>query len=124
MKLQPDTFNVQSITGYGPDWIGLGDEKIYTSVVIGSKGERFEWNCCRFEDFNEVHFEMLAKIKPELVIFGSGLKLRFPPARLTKELAMDRIGLETMDTQAACRTYNILAGEGRHVLAALLLETR
>jgi uncharacterized protein len=124
MKLQPDIFNAQSITGYGKDWIGLGEEKIIVSVVIGSKGERFEWNCRRFEDLNEAHFELLAKIKPELVILGTGFKLRFPTAQLTKELALHRIGLEIMDTQAACRTYNILAGEGRHVLAALLIETR
>jgi uncharacterized protein len=56
------------------------------------------------------------------VIFGSGTLLRFvPPAFLSRLMSM-RIGLETMDTLAACRTYNILAGEGRHVIAALLIE--
>jgi hypothetical protein len=47
---------------------------------------------------------------------------RFPPAAWLRALMARRIGLETMDTQAACRTYNILAGEGRNVAAALLLE--
>jgi uncharacterized protein len=57
-----------------------------------------------------------------LVIFGSGARLRFPPPAWLQALMRQRIGIETMDTQAACRTYNILAGEGRSVLAALVIE--
>ena len=64
----------------------------------------------------------LADMKPELVIFGSGTRLRFPPPAFLRGLMDQRIGLETMDTLAACRTYNILAGEGRHVVAALLID--
>ena len=60
---------------------------------------------------------------PELVVFGSGARLRFAPPALLRGLMARRIGVETMDTAAACRTYNILAGEGRRVVAALLLET-
>lgn len=126
MKLQPDRLDVQSILGYGPGWVGLGSngtaEKIEHSVVIGSRGEKFEWNCARFEDITEAHFELLAGTRPELVIFGSGKRLRFPPPAFTRALMQNRIGLETMDTLAACRTYNILAGEGRRVIAALLIE--
>ena len=59
---------------------------------------------------------------PELVVFGSGSKLRFAPPALLRGLMARRIGVETMDTQAACRTYNILASEGRNVVAALILE--
>ena len=65
---------------------------------------------------------MLGNLKPELVIFGSGARLRFPPPAFLRSLMDARIGLETMDTLAACRTYNILAGEGRHVIAALIVE--
>ncbi|NMM05298.1 Mth938-like domain-containing protein [Polaromonas sp.] len=126
MKLQPDRLDVQSILGYGPGWIGLGSngvaEKIERSIVIGSRGEKFDWNCARFEDLTAEHFAQLAQTQPELVIFGSGTRLRFPPPALLRALMEKRIGLETMDTLAACRTYNILAGEGRQVLAALLIE--
>ncbi len=126
MKLQPDHFDVQSILGYGPGWIGLGSqgvaEKIFHSVVIGSRGEKFPWECARFEDLTEQHFARLAEAKPELVIFGSGARLRFPPPAFLRSLMAQRIGVETMDTLAACRTYNILAGEGRKVMAALLIE--
>ena len=126
MKLQPDRLEVQSILAYGAGWVGLGNngvaEKIDYSVVIGSRGEKFAWQGSRFEDLTAEHFELLANLKPELVIFGSGTRLRFAPALLLRHLMSARIGIETMDTLAACRTYNILAGEGRHVIAALLIE--
>ncbi|MBC7608541.1 MAG: Mth938-like domain-containing protein [Polaromonas sp.] len=126
MKLQPDRLDVQAILGYGPGWVGLGHngvaEKIERSIVIGSRGEKFDWNCERFEDLTEDHFAILAATQPELVIFGSGSRLRFPPPAFMRALMQRRIGLETMDILAACRTYNILAGEGRQVIAALLIE--
>jgi uncharacterized protein len=126
MKLQPDRLDVQSILAYGPGWVGLGSngiaEKIDYSIVIGSRGEKFAWKCKRFEDLTPEHFAPLADLKPELVIFGSGTRLQFPPPAFLRGLMAQRMGLETMDTLAACRTYNILAGEGRHVLAALLIE--
>ncbi|MEI6732993.1 MAG: Mth938-like domain-containing protein [Comamonadaceae bacterium] len=123
MKIQPDIIGVQSISSYGPDWIGVAGEKITSSVVIGSRGERFAWNCKRFEEIGAGHFAQLAALDPELVIFGSGQTIRFPPGHWIKALIEKQIGIETMDTPAACRTYNVLAGEGRTVLVALLMET-
>ena len=123
MKIQPDFISVQSISGYGPGWIGVANEKISSSVVIGSRGERFDWACQRFEDLGPEHFAQLAALDTELIIFGSGNRIRFPLSAWIKPLIDKQTGIETMDTQAACRTYNILAGEGRHVAVALLLET-
>ena len=122
MKLQPDRFDVQAITGYGPGWVGVGTDRITSSVVIGSRGERLEWPAGRFEDLTAEHFQQLAQLGAEVVIFGSGDRIRFPRAAWLKPLVAARIGLETMDTAAACRTYNILAQEGRVVAVALLLE--
>lgn len=126
MKLQPDRLDVQSILAYGPGWVGLGSqgvaEKIGYSIVIGSRGEKFAWDCASFEQLSAAHFTRIAELQPELVIFGSGTRLRFPPPAFLRDLMGRRIGVETMDTLAACRTYNILAGEGRHVIAALLIE--
>ena len=126
MKLQPDRLDVQSILAYGAGWVGLGNngvaEKIDYSVVIGSRGEKFAWQCAHFEHLTVERFGLLADLKPELVIFGSGARLRFAPPAFLRSLMAARIGIETMDTLAACRTYNILAGEGRHVVAALLIE--
>lgn len=123
MKFQPDSIKGQSISAYGPGWIGVGSEKISTSVVIGSRGERFDWACNRFEDLTAEHFAQLAALGTELIIFGSGNRIRFPQGAWIQALIDKQIGIETMDTQAACRTYNILAGEGRKVAVALLLET-
>ncbi len=122
MKIQPDPSNAQSISGYGSGWVSIGQEKITTSLVIGSRGERFEWLCEKFEDLGEAHFLLLSSMNTELVIFGSGERLRFPKAAWLKPLVDKQIGLESMDTQAACRTYNILASEGRHVALALIIE--
>jgi uncharacterized protein len=128
MKLQPDRLEVQSILGYGPGWVGVANqgvaEKIEHSILLGSRGEKIAWNCHQFEQLTSQHFDTIAALGPELVIFGSGSRLRFLPPALLRSLMDRRIGLETMDTLAACRTYNILAGEGRHVIAALRLETQ
>jgi uncharacterized protein len=122
MKLQPDRSDVQTISGYGPGWVGIDGEKITHSVIISSAGERIEWSSRTFEDLDAQHFEQLAKLDVEVVIFGSGSRIRFPRAAWLTPLMARRIGLETMDTAAACRTYNILAQEGRSVAVALLLE--
>lgn len=122
MKLEPDNFDVQSIQGYGPGWVGVNGEKITASVIIGSKGLRMAWQCSSFAELTAAHFAQLAETDAELVIFGSGKRLRFPQAAWLQPLMAKRVGLETMDTGAACRTYNILAGEGRNVVVALLLE--
>jgi uncharacterized protein len=122
VKLQPDKSDAPTITGYGPGWVGVGTEKITHSVIIGSHGERLPW-AARFEDLGPEHFDVLAGLPVEVVIFGSGDRIRFPKPAWLATLAQRRIGIETMDSAAACRTYNILAQEGRQVAVALLLDT-
>ena len=123
MKLQPDKSDVQSISGYGPGWVGVNGDRITHSVIVSSKGERIVWPSSRFEDLGPEHFAQLAQLDAEVVIFGSGSRIRFPKAAWLQPLLARQIGIETMDTAAACRTYNILAQEGRSVAAALLLES-
>ncbi len=122
MKFQPDRSSAQTIRGYGPGWIAIDADRIEHSVVVGASGLRQAWDCSRFEELTAAHFEALASLDAEVIVFGSGLRNRFPPPAWLRPLMERRLGLETMDTQAACRTYNILAGEGRNVVAALLLE--
>jgi uncharacterized protein len=123
MKLQPDRIETQSVTGYGSGWIAIQGEKITHSMLITSEGLRLDWKCQSFDDLGPEHFTQLAALEVELIIFGSGERLRFPKPEWQIGLMSRRIGLETMDTQAACRTYNILAGEGRKVAAALVIES-
>ena len=123
MKIQLDKFTVQSITGYGPGWVSVQGEKIESSIVVSAKGQRVPWQCATFQDLTAEHFSKLADMAPELVIFGSGKSIKFPNPKLLTALYARHIGMETMDTYAACRTYNILAGEGRDVVLALLIDS-
>ncbi len=122
MKLQPDRSSAQTITAHGPGWVAVGPDRIDHSVIITSDGQRLPWPAVDFEQLEARHFEVLATLGVEVVIFGSGGRIRFPRAAWIAPLAGRGVGLETMDTPAACRTYNILAQEGRQVAAALLLE--
>ncbi len=122
MKLQPDQSSIQTVTAHGPGWVAVNGERIESSVVLSSRGERFEWECPAFDQLAADHFARLVGLDAELVIFGSGQRLRFPHPAWLAPLMARRVGVETMNTAAACRTYNILAAEGRHVVAALLIE--
>jgi uncharacterized protein len=122
MKLHPDQFDVQAITGYGPGWVGVNGEKITHSVLVASTGERIEWHASRYDELGAEHFAQLAALGVEVALFGSGERIRFPKPAWLRPLIEAGIGLETMDTAAACRTYNILAQEGRRVAVALLIE--
>jgi len=121
MKFQPDAISGPSITGYGPGWVAVNGEQFTHNLVVSSTGGHTRWECPSFEDLQAAHFEQLLALEPEVVIFGSGARIRFPQPQWLAALYARRIGLETMDTQAACRTYNFLAGEGRKVVAALLV---
>ena len=122
MKLQPEKSDVQTLTAHGPGWVAVNNEKVTSSVVVGSRGERFTWNCTCFEQLGAEHFAQLAALGAEVIIFGSGARIHFPKPVWLRPLMEQRTGVETMDTPAACRTYNILASEGRHVVAALIVE--
>lgn len=122
MKLHADQLSAQSIQAYGDGWISVNGEKITHSVVLNADGGRSPWLCERLSDIGPDHFSQLLTLNPELVIFGSGKKLHFLHPSLMAGLINRGVGVETMDTAAACRTYNVLAQEGRRVVACLLME--
>ncbi|MDI9232630.1 Mth938-like domain-containing protein [Limnohabitans lacus] len=125
MKLQPDKSNAPTINAHGPGWIEVNGEKHTQSVVVSSLDgvASWTWTPKHFNELSAQAFEELAQDGVELVLLGCGKKLQFPPASLLRPLISKGIGLESMDTLAACRTYNILASEGRKVFAALLIES-
>jgi uncharacterized protein len=125
MKLQADRIEGQNaIARHGPDGVIVNGVEYRSSVLVPAAGGVTAWPVERFEALTEAHFEAIAALSPELVIFGSGSRIRFPHPSLIRPLITRRIGVETMDTAAACRTYNVLLAEGRAVVAALLFETR
>ncbi len=123
LKLHQDTSGaLNTVTGYGPDYVDVNLQRHEGSVIVLPGAPVREWPVSSFDALAPEHFAMLLDPAPELVIFGSGARLRFPHPRLVAALTAKRIGVETMDFQAACRTYNILMAEGRKVAAALLIE--
>ena len=123
MKLHAERIEgTNAIARYGKDGVLVNGITHTTSVVVPWRGTVGTWSVQRFEELNAGHFAELILHEPELVIFGSGLKMRFAPPSCLRALIEKGIGFESMDTAAACRTYNVLLAEGRAVLAALLFE--
>jgi uncharacterized protein len=121
MKFQPDTFaGSNAISRHESGAVWVNNQRFEGSLLVPWKGQVQAWSALDHAALTAEHFEPLLALKPELVIFGSGARLRFISAALYRSLIDARIGLETMDTAAACRTYNVLAAEGRSVIAALL----
>jgi uncharacterized protein len=89
---------------------------------LSSDGAISEWPLKSFEELAATHFDQMVNLQPELILIGTGSRQRFPKPELLKTLISAKIGFEIMDSQAACRTYNILVGEGRRVLLALIVE--
>ena len=123
MKLQADRIEGQNaIARYGPGGVAVNGVEHRSSVIVPWSGAVVEWAVSTFEALAETHFEVVAALGAEIVIFGSGARIRFLSPGVLRSLHVRRIGVETMDTAAACRTYNILLSEGRSVVAALLFE--
>ena len=123
MKLQAERIEgSNAIARHGPDGVAVNGTEYSHSVVVPWSGPVMDWSVAAFDQLEAEHFARLAELKPELVIFGSGTRLRFPKPAWLQPLMALRIGVESMDTAAACRTYNVLLAEGRTVIAALLFE--
>jgi len=124
MKFQPDTLpgtNTVSRHERGAVWVN--GTRWDHSVLVPWRGEVRPWSLDDLAGLTVAHFEQVLALKPEVVIFGSGERLQFVLPGLYRSLIDARIGIETMDTAAACRTYNVLASEGRSVVGALLLTS-
>ena len=123
MKMRADRIEGQNaIARHGPEGVVVNGVEHTESVIVPWRGEVTPWHAESFESLAPDHFARIAALKPELVIFGSGARLRFPAPALLRPLIDAGIGIETMDTAAACRTYNVLLAESRAVVAALLFE--
>jgi uncharacterized protein len=108
-------------TGYGDDHVLVNGQRLDFGLVLGPNLlDRESFVSVSFETLEARHFAHLAGLESEIVLLGTGSRLRFPHPSLTRPLIEARIGLEVMDTGSACRTYNILAGEGRKVVVAIL----
>lgn len=122
MKIQLETgVGRYLVRSYGPGTIKINDVAYTSSVLLTPEQIVADWPPQLFAELSARHFDPVVAFKPEVVILGTGAHLKFPEPPVLAPLSRAGIGVEVMDTAAACRTYNILASDGRKVVAALLM---
>jgi uncharacterized protein len=122
MKLQlAKTDGLNTFTAYGEGYVSVNGVRHNCNLTVLPGRLIPAWTQADFDSLTVADFELLASLDAEIIILGTGNKLRFPRPELMQPLIQAQKGLEVMDLQAACRTYNILAAEGRKVAAGLLL---
>lgn len=107
------------IQAYQPGSFKINDQEVTHGVIINEQDYQ-EWCPDSIDTLEEKDIESALAYEPDILVMGTGSRQIFPPAQLMVSLAQKRIGLEVMDTAAACRTYNVLRSEGRNVTAAIL----
>lgn len=122
MKLQLEQpAGTNLVRAFGPGQLRIGDRTHTTSVIVTATALIAPWRPASAQDLAASDFEPLLGLGPEVVLLGTGAQQQFPDAELLRVLYQRRIGIEVMDTSAACRTYNLLVTEGRNVAAALIV---
>jgi uncharacterized protein len=121
MKFHLSTTEGNVFTGHGEGFIRLGVVEYRENVLVTPERIITGWAPGGIQALSEADFAAIAELHPEVALLGTGASLRFPNPRLTRPLIDAGIGLEVMDTPAACRTFNILAAEGRRVAAGVLI---
>lgn len=123
MKFQREATSDFAITAYTADSVSVAGVEYRHSLRVSHQAAAAAWPVANFADITAASVAHATQVQPEIVIIGTGKRLRFPPPLALAPLRDAHIGFEIMDTNAACRTYNVLLGEGRQVAALLLLET-
>lgn len=122
MKLQiAQTEGQNTVTAYGKDYVSVNAVRHTQNIIVMPDRIIPAWAVSTSAAMVLADFELLASLETEIILLGTGNALRFPPPEFMRPLIEARKGLEVMDMQAACRTYNVLISEGRKVAAALLL---
>ena len=123
MKLHAtSTQQYQTVTAYDDAGVEINLARFGASLVVLPEAAPAPWPVAGFDRLTAEHFAQIDALSPDVVILGTGRRQRFVHPKLTTVLTARRIGVECMDNQAACRTYNILMGEGRKVTLALILQ--
>ena len=117
-----DSISAVTIRKVEPGAVRIGGETVAENVVLFRDAIQRGISLDNVEALQEQDLEDLLSKQPELVIFGTGWKSQRPPRELVFAMARRGIGFETMDTPAACRTFNILVSEGRDVAAVLIIR--
>jgi len=121
MKLHlANSDGVNAIRGYSGGEIRVNTERYASSVLVLPESIKAPWGPASLAELTSAHIDEIIALDPEVVLLGTGERLEFPQPAVVRGLADAGIGLEVMDTAAACRTYSIIMAEGRTVAAALI----
>ena len=120
LHLSPET-GQNIFTAYGDGYVMINNTRHEKSLIVFPDQLIEDWPAKSIEQLESSHLECIIPHRPEIVLLGTGAKLQFPDHALISVLVKAQIGFEVMDTQATCRTYNILVDEGRRVAAAVLI---
>ena len=108
-------------TGYGEGWVEVNRTRYSASVVVSGDRVVADWPIASVAELSADHLAAILELRPEILLFGTGRTFTFPDRAKLAPLYNAGLGVEIMDTPAACRTFNILLGEGRNVVAALVV---
>lgn len=123
MKFQPDRPDGPNVIHAAtPHSVSVNGQAYAHSLIVPSDAPLRPWAATTLAALTAEHMADIVPLRPELVVLGSGPSLRFPHPEVLRPLIEAGIGVETMDTPAACRTFAILSSEGRRVVAALLVH--
>ena len=124
MKIELDSENPVSnkIISYSDDSFTLKDKVIKSNLVISNDRLIENWSVASYKILALQHMEAIIEWQPEIILLGTGKESGFQNYELLSSLASKNIGLEIMNTGAACRSYNLLIDEGRNVVACLFLN--
>ncbi len=114
------------ITGYDDDHIDINHQRYTNSLIVMTDKLISDWTTTSkqplaFDLLTVDDFEKIIRLKPEVVLLGTGKTHQFLHPKIHYSLTQQGIALECMTTAAACRTYNILMSEGRNVAAMLII---
>ncbi|GAC1318459.1 MAG: Mth938-like domain-containing protein [Collimonas sp.] len=124
MKLHTtSTQQYQTVTAYDDKGVEINAVRYEHSLLVLPETAPVAWPVSNFDALHAEHFAHIDSTRPDVVILGTGSRQRFVHPKLITALTSRRIGVECMDNQAACRTYNILMAEGRKVALALIFDT-
>lgn len=110
------------IRAYQPGFIQVNETVYKQSIIITAQKLITDWPPQHISELNATHFDEILKLFPTILLIGTGEKLEFPPVATYGQLINAGIGVEVMNTSAACRTYSALTAENRDVAAALILS--
>jgi uncharacterized protein len=123
MKLTDEKIGgINLIRSYAPGEVRIGETVIRSSCLVKADQIVSDWRPRSVAELSVADLDAVVAMKPEVIVIGSGPRQEFPAPEVIGAVLSRGIGCEVMDTGAACRTYNILASEGRTVVAALLLR--